>query len=321
LTVAIAHSNIAFIKYWGNVNAKLRLPVNSSLSMNLASLFTRTQINIDSNLKADTAIINGNNIEGKNLTRIQVFLDHVRDLSGKKIFCAISSENNFPSSVGIASSASGFAALACAANTAFNLGLSESALSRLARLGSGSAARSIPQGFVEWIASEKDSESIAYSIAPENHWDLWDCIAIITEKPKSTGSTEGHALAHTSVLQNCRIDDAPRRLSLCKKAILEKDFGTFAEIVEQDSTMMHAVMMTSNPPLYYWSSKSFELMVEIQNWRKSGMPVAFSLDAGPNVHVICTSEVKDTIKEKLERIPGVSRVISSQAGPGAQILD
>ena len=162
------------------------------------------------------------------------------------------SQNNFPTGAGIASSAAAFAALSLASSRALGLELAEKDLSRLARLGSGSACRSVPAGFVEWNAGTGDGNSYAFSVAPPQHWDLVDCITVVASGHKSVGSTEGHALAGSSPLQAARVADAPRRLDLARRALLERDFPALAEIVEQDSSMMHAVMMTSSPPLYYW---------------------------------------------------------------------
>ena len=147
-----------------------------------------------------------------------------------------------------------------AASTAAGLNLSEAELSRLARRGSGSASRSIPGGFVELQAGATDADSYSFSIAPPEHWDLVDCVVIVSAGHKKTGSTEGHALAETSPLQVARVADAPRRLDLCRRAILERDFEAFASIVELDSDMMHAVMMTSTPGLFYWQSASITVM-------------------------------------------------------------
>jgi diphosphomevalonate decarboxylase len=145
-------------------------------------------------------------------------------------------------------------------------------------------------------------------------------VAVVTEQPKKTGSTEGHQLAGTSHLQAARVKDAPRRLEICRNAIQKKDFETLADIIELDSNMMHAVMMTSQPPLMYWSPKSLEIMLEVAKWRKSGIPAACTLDAGPNVHVICTKEFADRVRTRLEKIPGVAWVLSSGVGPGVRVL-
>ena len=253
---AQANPNIAFIKYWGNRDNTLRLPMNGSISMNLDGLYTRTTVSFQPSLPFDELIINGHEVTGAGLERVSYILDIVRGMANIHERAEIISENNFPSGAGIASSASAFAALALAGSKAAGLDLSEQELSRLARRGSGSASRSIPSGFVEWQAGTSDEDSFAFSIASPDHWNLADCIAIVSTSHKKTGSTEGHYIASTSPLQTARIADAPRRLDLCRNAILNRDFDAFASIVELDSDMLHAVMMTSTPALHYWKPAS-----------------------------------------------------------------
>ncbi|MDP2964649.1 MAG: diphosphomevalonate decarboxylase [Pelolinea sp.] len=319
-STVLSHPNIAFIKYWGNRDNALRIPANGSISMNLASLETRTSVEANPEFQSDSLTLNGRKETGTALVRVQAFMDLLREMSGNPYFARVSSENNFPQSTGIASSASGFAALAAAGSKAFGLDLSEKELSMLARRGSGSASRSIPDGFVEWHAGKKDADSYAESIAPAEHWELWDCVAVVTDQPKKTGSTEGHLLAGTSPLQAARVQDAPRRLEICRNAILKKNFEALADIIELDSNLMHGVMMTSTPPLMYWSPKSLKIMQEVAKWRKKGIPAAYTLDAGPNVHVICTKEYADRVRARLEKIPGVARVLISGVGSGVQVL-
>ncbi len=220
--------------------------------MNLDGLFTRTTVSFQPSLLFDELIINGHEITGAGRDRVSYILDIIRDMAKIHESAEVMTENNFPSGAGIASSASAFAALALAGSKAAGLRLSEQELSRLARRGSGSAARSIPAGFVEWQAGETDGDSYAFSIAEPKQWNIVDCVAIISSAHKKTGSTEGHSIAPTSPLQTARVADAPRRLEICRKAILNCDFNSFASIVELDSDMMHAVMMTSTPALHYW---------------------------------------------------------------------
>ncbi len=311
---AVAHPNIAFIKYWGNRDDKLRLPASGSISMNLAGLTTQTCVTFDNSLKADTLSFNGNPSHGRALARMTAFLDLVRQAAGRQIFATVTTENNFPTSAGVASSASAFAALALAACRAVELDLDEPGLSRLARRGSGSACRSIPGGFVEWQAGASDSDSFAFSIAPADHWALVDLIAIAQSEPKPVGSSEGHRLAWTSPLQDARLSGAPARLDACRRAILACDFDALAGVIELDSNLMHAVMMTSTPPLFYWQPASLSVIKLVTRWRKEGLPVCYTLDAGPNVHVICALESSAEVKSRLEGVPGVSKVL--QAGPG-----
>ena len=317
---AQANPNIAFIKYWGNRNNSLRLPANGSISMNLDGLFSRTTVTFSGSFRADSLRIGDRPVAGQGLERVSSFLDLVRKLAGMNLRARVVSENNFPSGAGIASSAAAFAALALAGSQAAGLDLSEAELSRLARRGSGSACRSIPGGFVEWQAGGTDDGSYAFTIAPPEHWDLVDCVAVVSAGHKKTGSTEGHALAPTSPLQAARVADAPRRLDLCRRAILERDFDAFAAIVEQDSDMMHAVMMTSVPGLFYWQPASVTIMSAVREWRAGGLPVCYTVDAGPNIHIICPREHARSVERRVRRLSGVQDVLVAGVGGPASII-
>lgn len=317
---AIAHPNIALIKYWGNRDNPLRLPANGSMSMNLDGLFTRTTVSFG-NAKTDSLSINGFESRGKGLERVADILDLVREMAGIHARARVTSENNFPTGAGIASSAAAFAALALAASKAAGLSLSEPELSRLARRGSGSASRSIPGGFVEWQMGSGDMDSFAFSIAAPDHWDLCDCVAIVSAGHKKTGSTEGHAIAGTSPLQSARLADTTRRLDLCRRAVLERDFNAMAEIMELDSDMMHAVMMTSSPALHYWQPASMTVMQSVRAWRAEGLPVAYTVDAGPNVHVLCPSGVQKEAEARLRNLPGVENVLVASVGGPARLVE
>jgi len=317
---AVAFSNIAFIKYWGNRDESLRLPASGSISMNLAGLETQTRVAFDESLQVDFLTLNGQQVHGTGLQRVSAFLDEVRRMA-ESISCArVESQNNFPSGVGIASSAAAFAALALASSRAAGLNLNETQLSRLARLGSGSACRSIPGGFVEWQAGSGDDDSYGVSIAAPDHWALSDCILLISSTQKETSSTEGHRLAATSPLQNSRLADAPRRLEICRNAILQRDFEALAEVVELDSNWMHAVMMTSRPPLIYWQEATLTAMREVSAARKAGLPVCYTVDAGPNVHVICERANEEKAVALLANLPGVQEVRVAHVGGPARII-
>ncbi len=318
---AQAFANIAFIKYWGNRDNTLRIPVNGSISMNLDGLYTRTTVSFQPSLPFDELIINGHEVMGAGLDRISYVLDIIRGMANIHERAEVMSENNFPSGAGIASSASAFAALALAGSKAAGLHLSEPELSRLARRGSGSASRSIPSGFVEWQAGTSDEDSFAFSIAEPVHWGLVDCIAIVSASHKKTGSTEGHFIASTSPLQTARVADAPRRLEICRNAILARDFNVFASIVELDSDLMHAVMMTSTPALHYWKPASLEVMNCVRGWRMEGIPVCYTVDAGPNVHVICLETEARVIEKRLREINGVNNVLVARPGGPAKIIE
>ena len=317
---AQSHPNIAFIKYWGDQDTALRIPANGSISINLDGLFTRTRATFDPSLEGDVLSLNGRPAHESELARVSIFLDHVRQLAGLRHFARVESSNNFPMGAGIASSAAAFAALSLAACAAAGLDLDERALSRLARRGSGSACRSVPGGFVEWQAGQDDESSYAFSIAPPGHWQLADCIAVVSQVHKPTGSTEGHTRAGSSPLQAARVADAPRRLDLCRRAILARDFQALAEVVELDSNLMHAVMITSSPALLYWQPATLELMQAVTEWRRAGWPVCYTVDAGPNVHVICPAEEAPRLQTSLTAFPGVERVLTARPGGPARLI-
>jgi len=317
---AAAHPNIAFIKYWGNQDHTLRIPANSSLSMNLDGLETRTTVQFDTSLAADQLILNGEPREGDALARVTATLDQLRRLAELETSALVKSENSFPTGTGIASSASAFAALALAGATALGLCLSEPELSQLARIGSGSASRSIPGGFVEWQAGTDHESSFATSIAGTDYWDLVDFIVLISSQHKAVSSSQGHQLADTSPLQGARVADADRRLDLCRKALLERDFSLFGEIVELDSTLMHSVMMTSTPPLYYWAPGTLEIITAVQEWREEGVQVCFTIDAGPNVHVLCPGTEAEAVKRRLTSLVNIKSILKCTPGGPAWVL-
>jgi len=318
---AKSYSNIAFIKYWGNRDDELRIPVNGSISMNLEGIETVTSVAFDEAFEEDRLLVNGNELAGPALSRVTKHLDHIRSMAGSSSCAKVESTNNFPMGAGIASSASAFSALTIAACGVLRLDLSEAELTRIARLGSGSASRSVPGGFVEWYAGTNHESSYAASIAPPQHWDLVDLVAVVSSEHKAVGSTGGHKLAHTSPLQNARIEDTQRRLDICRHAILERDFEEFADVVEQDAVIMHGVMMTSVPPLYYWVPATLSVMDAVRTLRQSGTLCCFTIDAGPNVHVITTEKYETAVMGHLEALEGVQNIIVGRPGGPARLLE
>jgi diphosphomevalonate decarboxylase len=166
-----------------------------------------------------------------------------------------------------------------------------------------------------------DEDSYAVSIAGSDHWPLADCIALVREAHKKTGSTEGHALAGTSPLQAARLADTPHRLELCRRAILDRDFEALTTVVELDSDMMHAVMMTSSPALHYWMPASLEVMNAVRSWRAEKVPACFTVDAGANVHVLCPQEQASDISGRLKKIAGVKDVLVAGVGGPAELIE
>jgi diphosphomevalonate decarboxylase len=146
-----------------------------------------------------------------------------------------------------------------------------------------------------------------------------DCIVVVSQEQKTVSSRQGHSLAGTSILQSIRVDDAPRRLNICRTAILQRDFDALAGVVELDSNLMHAVMLTSIPSLIYWEPPTVLIMQAIQSWRKGGLPVCYTIDAGPNVHVLCTKEYSREIADRLQQLPGILQLFISHPGEQARL--
>jgi diphosphomevalonate decarboxylase len=175
---------------------------------------------------------------------------------------------------------------------------------------------------VEWQAGDDDKSSYAFTIAPTSHWELVDCIAVVSQDPKHTSSEDGHVLAESSPLQTTRVSDTPGRLKKCRQAIKKRDFDALAEVVELDSNLMHAVIMTSNPPLLYWQPATLAVIQTVKEIRTQGTAVCYTIDAGPNVHVICPKEDADYISAQLNQIHGVQKVLTTHpGGPARCIID
>lgn len=313
---AIANPNIAFIKYWGKADAALNLPANPSLSMNLGALTTATTVEFRSGLPSDTVTIDDQPATDQAAMRVVAHLDRVRALAGATDRARVASRNDFPAGTGLASSSSAFAALSLAAARAADLDLDESALSRLARLGSGSACRSVPGGFSLWEGGS-DGTSYAQQVAAPDHWDLRDVIAIVSRKHKAVGSLEGHALAPSSPLHAARLAAVPGYLEAVRLGLEKKDLGILGPAVEADTLAMHGVMMTSEPSLLYWLPDTVAIIREVRTWRQSGLGVYFTLDAGPNVHCLCEAADAREVESRLRNSFVVQDVITS--GPGESV--
>jgi diphosphomevalonate decarboxylase len=318
---AKAPSNIAFIKYWGKRDEKLRIPENSSISMNLSRAFTITSVEFSNKFKSDSLFINGLKASVDETKRVSIHLDLIRSLSKINDFARVESRNNFPKASGIASSASGFAALTLAGAKAAGLSLSEKELTILARLGSGSACRSIPDGFVEWKMGRTGNDSYAHSLFAPQFWNICDLIAVVGKSSKKVSSSEGHAIAESSPFYKTRIVAMENKLKKIKLAMKNKDFTKFGEILEAEAINMHMVMMTSNPPLYYWLPETLKVMVKVMEWRNKGLESYFTIDAGPNVHVICRTKDVDRLTKRLRKLSGVRSVLVNTPALGARIIE
>lgn len=315
IATSSSNANIAFVKYWGVRDASINLPLNDSLSMNLSDATTVTTVQFG-DFAADSLTIDGQLANAGQTARASRHLDPIRALAGTTARARIVSQNSFPMGTGMASSASGFAALTVAACAALDLDLSERELSALARLGSGSACRSVPGGFVRWHAGHDHASSYAETIAPADHWDLRDVLAVVSAEHKAVGSSEGHRMAHTSPFLEARLADLPRRLKRVTDALLARDIETLGEELEAEAIALHVLSMTSRPPILYWDPATLEIMKLCAVWRSEGVPVFYTLDAGPNVHLICEAGQTQAVTQRLDRLPSVQRVIvNGPAGP------
>jgi diphosphomevalonate decarboxylase len=307
-STAMAPANIAVIKYWGRKDDALRLPANNSISINLSGISTVTTVEFLNGLREDIVSIDGRAVEGVEKSRIVAQLDRVRQMAGVHLPAKVQSKNNFPKGTGLASS--------CSAG----LSLSERDLSLLARLGSGSACRSIPSGFVEWKAGTSDRSSYAHSLYPPDYWEISDVIAIVASEAKKVSSTEGHNAAQTSPFYRTRLREMPQKIEKMKEAIRKRDFSEFGEIAEAEALSMHATMLTSRPALIYWVPTTLRIMHQITDWRSGGLESYFTIDAGPNVHVLCLANDAAKLQRRLAGIEGVKQVIVNQPASGATLL-
>ncbi|RNF09840.1 diphosphomevalonate decarboxylase [Trypanosoma rangeli] len=285
--------NIAFIKYWGKREGgeELILPVNDSFSITLATqpLRSKTSVALRDDLDRDTLILNGKQSDIQSNPRVQSVLAHVRnscpeELKSKRVY--IVSENNFPTAAGMASSASGYCALAAALVRVFK---STANVSMLARLGSGSACRSALGGFVVWHKGVKPdgSDSVATQFVDENHWpEMQVLCAVLQGEKKDTSSTAGMQQSlRTSPLMPERITTTvPERMRVVSEAIKAKDFSTFAEIAMRESDDLQEICATTLPRIQYATEDSYAMirLVRAYNAKRGSPNLAYTFDAGAN---------------------------------------
>lgn len=316
-----AHTNIAFIKYWGKEDETLILPKNNSLSLTLDAFYTDTQVCFDKKLNKDILFIDGEEQDKKALKKAQVILDLVRKEAGIHEFARIDSKNHVPTAAGLASSASGLAALAGAASLAAGLNLTKEELSRLARRGSGSASRSIYGGFAEWQKGSSDIDSFAIPI-DEADWDIGMIFIIVDDGRKEVSSTEGmRRVVETSPYYDGWVSSTKEDLIDMKSAIKKQDIVKVGEIAERSALKMHALNLSANPPFNYWSPESIEAMRMVSELRKQGYPVYLTMDAGPNVKLICKASQMEELTEKLLQTFHKEQLVMAKPGPGIQILE
>ncbi|HEY3571129.1 MAG TPA: diphosphomevalonate decarboxylase [Thermoanaerobaculia bacterium] len=322
-----APANIAFIKYWGARDLDRAIPMNTSISMTLEHCVTQCTVETLDHAGEDEVWLaepdgGFGTPDPEFARRMREHLDRIRQWAGRKDRVRVATRNSFPTAGGLASSASGFAALTLAAVGAFGKKPSQRELSLLARRsGSGSACRSIFGGFVEWAANAgngSDEESYARQIADADHWDLRDVIAVVEIGPKTVSSIEGHRLATTSPYYDKRLELVPGRVEKVRKAIRERDLDALGPVIEEEAIDLHLITMSSHPPIFYWSPGSLAVLRAVRELRQEGLAAWATMDAGANVHVICDADSEDEVAERLEDLPAVGFVIRDGIGPGPE---
>ena len=327
---AAAHPNLALVKYWGRLDPVLNIPANGSISVNLSGAVTTTTVTFDAALASDDVWVDGAPADVGAYARVVAHLDLVRDLAKLASRASVVSHNDFPVAAGIASSAAAFAALSLAASRAAGLTLDARELSILARRGSGSACRSIPDGFVEWIRGQDHLSSYARSIVPIDYWDIRVVTVAWAHGPKAVSSLSGHDAAPSSPFYLARLLAVDRTLDEVRDAILGRDLNALGMAAEREAVSMHAVAMTSRVQAYPWMSgiyylapETLHLIQAIQEWRRSGLSVYFTLDAGPSAHLLCSAVDVDEVTEAVgtHTEGDEAKLIVSRPGRGAWLLD
>ena len=319
---AVAHPNIALIKYWGKRDEAVQLPATGSLSLTLGIAPTTTTVSLidDPSVTADLGTLNGQEMVGKDLSRVQKFLDLVRERAGSTSFAEVTSTNEIPTGAGLASSASGFGALALAAAKAYGLDYTPEQLSALARRGSGSACRSIFGGLVEWLPGDDDASSHAVAL-PDSGLDLSLVVAVLAPGRKKIDSRAAmRRTVETSPFFPAWVEQVPRDIEDMKAAIAAADFTAVGELAEANAMRMHATMLGALPPVRYWNPDSVAALDLVATLRDEGTECYATMDAGPNVKVLCRSGDAETIADRFRAEFEDIDVLVSGPGPGAYLV-
>ncbi|NND54694.1 MAG: diphosphomevalonate decarboxylase [Gammaproteobacteria bacterium] len=322
---ALAHPNIALVKYWGKRDGALNLPAVGSISITLDTLQTTTRLQFDPTLKRDRFTLDGVDAadDSESARRVVQCLDRLRELAGVGTYADVQSENNFPTAAGLASSASGFAAIVVAADKALGLNLDRNKLSELARRGSGSAARSILGGFVELHHGKKPdgSDCVASALRDAADWPLAVTVGVISRKTKKISSTSGmEATRKTSPWYAGWVEGAESDLAIARDAIAARDFEKLATVSEHSCLKMHALALSARPGLLYWYGATVEGIHRVRELRAAGHAVFFTIDAGPQLKVVSEKSAVEVVNDALGEIAGVQDILHTGLGDGARVI-
>ena len=318
--VAEAQPNIALVKYWGKRDVGRNLPAVGSLSLTLDALTTRMAVEFADSAREDRLTVGGREAPTL-LGRVSACLDRVCGSARPR--AQVESTTNFPIGAGLASSASAFAALVTAASGAAGLARPRLALARLAGEASGSAARSFYDGVVELSPGTPPADEIdVASIAGAADWPLTVLVAVTDPREKALPSGEAmRASAATSPFYRSWIERQPDDLAHARRAVHERDFAALAEVAEHNCLKMHSLTWTSRPAVVYWNAATVAAMETVLRMRRDGVPVFFTMDAGPQVKAICLPGVEDEVRSALADTPGVLEVLASGLGCGARLVE
>lgn len=313
-----AHTNIALIKYWGKKDAKLRLPLMSSLSMTLDKFYTDTSIEV-----ADKNVfyLNEKKQTDDSSKRVFTYLELLKQKFGVNDSLAVTSINHVPTAAGLASSSSAFAALASAFCAYYNINVNQKELSRLARLGSGSASRSIYGGFAIWQKGNDDESSFAYALDEHPKMDLHLLAVELNQNKKKISSTRGMQDAQSSPFFEPWIARNELELKEMIGAIKSNDFSKLGSLAELNASEMHAINLTATPPFTYFEPDTIKAIKLVQNLRHQGIECYYTIDAGPNVKVLCQLKNVKDIKEHFESCFNNVNIVDASFGPGVLSLD
>lgn len=315
---ARAHTNIALIKYWGKKDDALIIPQNNSLSLTLDHFYTDTSVLFDPDLTHDTFTLNN---VSQDATNVSAFLNIVRQKAGIPYFAHVNSTNHVPTTAGLASSASAYAALALAASHAANLSLNKTELSRLARRGSGSACRSIFGGFVEWFAGTDDQSSYAAPVPINVDWDICMIAIVVDKRHKKISSRAGmQRVVATSPYYSAWIKQSYADLDAIKAAMNANDFATFGQIAQENALKMHALNLSAHPAFSYFEPESIVAMNLVEELQQQNIACYYTMDAGANVKVICQQQDVAKILAHLSQHFTADQLLVAKSGPAAHLL-
>ena len=318
---AKACANIALAKYWGKADVKRNIPAVPSISLTLDQLVTETRVRFDPSLEADSVRLDGRRATIDEAARVVTMLDRIRREARLRFKARVTSHNHFPTAAGLASSASGFAALAAAASAAAGIRHNPRRLSSLARASSASAARSIHGGFVELPAGQRgDVDLAARQIAPPEHWNLRLVLALTQPGKKKVGSTEGMERSRkTSPYYQAWLERAPKWSRQIKRAIKARDLDVLGPAMEQSTLAFHCCAITSDPPIIYWAPATLAALATVRGLRERGVSAWATMDAGPHVKTLCHASDASRVRQALERTEGVTRTWIAKPGPDIEV--